>query len=105
MNNLRGRKAATARPIRLRMRFTQWRWGFQAWRWRLKDRARRIWRGWVTRHQRKSRLLAWLVVSLAAAFGLLALADPHAQTPCRWGIGWFGCVLANHEGLAGACFT
>jgi hypothetical protein len=62
----------------------------------------------VTRQQRILRFLGWLGGSLVVAFGVLALADPFVQAPmktCTWGLGWFGCVLANHESLAGGCFT
>lgn len=83
--------------------------------WRIKYRMRRIkdalstWaRTSILRHQRGLRLLGWLAASLTIGFGLLALADPYVQAPlktCSWGRSWFGCVLANHESLAGACFT
>lgn len=74
------------------------------WRYALRYSFRRA----VDRRQRALRLLGWLICSSIVAFSLLALADQHVQAPlktCRFGFGWIGCVLANHENLAGACFT
>jgi hypothetical protein len=86
-----------------------------AWRYEVKFRTQiamtrvgQNCRQWVTRNQGTLRILIWFFASLVVAFGLLALADPYVQPPmkrCALELGWFGCVLANHESLAGACFT
>ncbi len=94
---------ATA-TMKLRARLSNWSWSVRR---RAAD-TRTACRSWLDRYQRSLRLFAWFVGSMVVAFGLLALADPYVQhptKPCVWAPGWFGCALANHENLAGGCFT